>query len=995
MRNAAENHLTSLIGLYATFTLSPEYRTPRSNSRLIDHAPLSWGQLSIVLDCPLPTLQMTTFYYLMERFGRLAQPHQTGVFLSGSLAKSLRYCPQCLAEQSKPYYTLPWRFTFLAGCATHASMFLDVCPHCNKAIPLFIAPFKVGFCPLCGGDLRLGERRPLPAMEHERVQQLTEDLTFLLSPPEVPDTVSPSRTILSQQMALLQHAALRERSGLSSEGRSEIPTAWMTPQGYWQHDGSLLWYVRVLEAMGISFRTLFDAGVLREHALLLKAFSASPPAQQEIIPLLEELPIRIAHIQQSLQEQGLEITRQRIEDCLRLPLKLFMSYPEMQSIIAQIPQEIVPPVRERMAQQEADLLKQLPETLSRLEQEKRPHNLKELAQLLRMDARRLRKYPQITQFLQSHRDAQKLQRVARKAQREEELVRQTQAAIAQVLARGDAVTVEAICKLIGIKPATARTYPEVNALLAPIRAKRTGGNHQSRWEIFRQQRDAYLVTQLEIALQGLIVQRKPITLYALEKATRFDLHLAQKYPRTKALLDSLPQLALAQRAFDTPTIDPYEEQLLERLQAAILHLEASHEHITQTSLCRYLQIPMSHLDGRYPQARELMLQAKARTKHYPPKRVEQLYERVLTTIQKLEAAGRPVTRHAICTELQVSVYQVHRDPQVRILIEDILQRRDEAKRVRSANNEDVWIQRLQAAYMPLAIGQNLVTPARLYHALNTDARALKDYPRARAILNDLVMCHQATVQEAHAELIIVLRTRAYEMVNQLAAGTLHATEQATTRIHPRKGSAALDPKILMQREARDLDLSSQGQKAIQHLERTNQAITCKAVCKVTNWNYQTLTRVMYPRTRQLMQELQTRQGALRQSLRNQRERDLLSRVQQARKMFEAAGQAVTVKSIAKAVGLHPGSLRAYGLVKDELAHITRDNQRHYDQERQCQEQQLLVRIDAHLQQCREQGRPIIQTHISEELGISIATLLGYPRIKERFLQIRALQKQEI
>lgn len=565
-RNAEANRLTSLIGLYEALTLSPEYRTPRSNGRLIDHAPLSWGQLPLVLDCPLSSLQATTFHYLMERFGRLAQPHQTGIFLSGSLAKSLRYCPQCLAEQSVPYYLLPWRFTFLVGCAKHTCMLLDACPQCTKAIPLLMAPFKVGFCPLCGGDLRLGERDPLPDTEQERVQHLTEDLAFLLSPPDEQREVSLSRTIVSQQMALLQHSALRQRNEPNLKERSEIATAWRTPHGYRRHDGALLWYVQVLRAIGITFRTLFDGSVLREHALLLKAVSASPPSlDREMTALLQGIPDRLARIQQRLQKQGLKITEQDIEEHVRLPLKLLTPYPEIQSIIAHIIREVAPPARK----------------------------------------------------------------------------------------------------------------------------------------------------QKDLSTQG--------------------------YPKVK-----------------------------------------------------------------------------------------------------------------------------------------------------------------------------LQPPA---------------------------------------------------------------------------------PETHMWRKARDRDLFRQVQKAIWHLERRGQAVTCMAVCKLTSHNYMTLTSTRYPRTRQRMQELSERKNARMALLREQREEGLLRQVQQARKALEFAGQTVTVKTVAKAVGLHPVSLRAYSRVKDELARIASDNQKYYRQERQRQEEMFLARIDAHLQQCREQGHPIIQSHISQKLGISLATLLGYPRIKERFMQIRAVQKQ--
>ncbi len=130
MRNAAANRLTSLIGLYATLTLSPQYRNPRSKNYLIDHPPPSWGNLATILACSREDLRASTFHHLVVRFGREPTWQPMGIFLSGSLALALRFCPQCLAEQQEPYYRLSWRFSFLSGCATHGCRLWDICPQC-------------------------------------------------------------------------------------------------------------------------------------------------------------------------------------------------------------------------------------------------------------------------------------------------------------------------------------------------------------------------------------------------------------------------------------------------------------------------------------------------------------------------------------------------------------------------------------------------------------------------------------------------------------------------------------------------------------------------------------------------------------------------------------------------------------------------------------------------------------------------------------------------
>src|SRR6266568_1579990 len=70
MRNAGANHITSLQELHATLTLSSAYRNPRSNNHLINHHPLSCGDLATVLTCSREDLLAATFHYLMVWFGR-------------------------------------------------------------------------------------------------------------------------------------------------------------------------------------------------------------------------------------------------------------------------------------------------------------------------------------------------------------------------------------------------------------------------------------------------------------------------------------------------------------------------------------------------------------------------------------------------------------------------------------------------------------------------------------------------------------------------------------------------------------------------------------------------------------------------------------------------------------------------------------------------------------------------------------------------------------
>lgn len=148
-------------------------------SRLEDYRPFSFGTLPIATRCPLSALLATTFFYLGRKFERHRLSQSFSHFLSAVSARSLRYCPQCIAEC--PYYRLTWRFLFLSGCARHHNVLLDTCGHCGYSIPIFTSPFRIGFCPHCRGDLRLCWAANLTTEEFKSTVNYTHELEFLLS----------------------------------------------------------------------------------------------------------------------------------------------------------------------------------------------------------------------------------------------------------------------------------------------------------------------------------------------------------------------------------------------------------------------------------------------------------------------------------------------------------------------------------------------------------------------------------------------------------------------------------------------------------------------------------------------------------------------------------------------------------------------------------------------------------------------------------------------
>lgn len=74
----------------------------------------------------------------------------------------LQYCSLCLANDSKPYFRLHWRFAWHTCCAVHKVCLRDRCCHCQSPIEpsRLTASAVMSACSNCRGDIRYGVALP-------------------------------------------------------------------------------------------------------------------------------------------------------------------------------------------------------------------------------------------------------------------------------------------------------------------------------------------------------------------------------------------------------------------------------------------------------------------------------------------------------------------------------------------------------------------------------------------------------------------------------------------------------------------------------------------------------------------------------------------------------------------------------------------------------------------------------------------------------------------
>lgn len=93
----------------------------------------------------------------------------------GLLKNKLAWCPVCLNKWGKDaYYPLIWFFKDARICVQHKCKLEDICPSCNKHLPILHRKMFIGYCPYCSNWLGTSEiKRIENGKELFKAQEIT------------------------------------------------------------------------------------------------------------------------------------------------------------------------------------------------------------------------------------------------------------------------------------------------------------------------------------------------------------------------------------------------------------------------------------------------------------------------------------------------------------------------------------------------------------------------------------------------------------------------------------------------------------------------------------------------------------------------------------------------------------------------------------------------------------------------------------------------------
>jgi transcriptional regulator with XRE-family HTH domain len=686
-------------------------------SKLADYPLRSFGMLPTMTNNSESELLRTTFYHVEKKFGREYDFLRMSNFLSGVVASSLRYCPICLQEAL--YYSLVWRFLPLQGCPKHACHLLEQCGHCGCPIPIFRAPFHIGKCPTCDGDLRDCISSGLTEVELLREAATSRDIEFLLCPQSWETTDPDFQEKIGQEFMLhrynkqLKHIDVIAEIGLSrgilasielgQNGLKRATLRWYfmyarylgvplshifmnalhrreedlriktTPGKYFLRSEDWVMErvreaIRILEMSGqlVTLKAITAITGITKNGLYkydrVKAFLSEKLYYKKLSSRVcdpqfeEQLLKRAQQVVQDLFQTGKPITQQAVSDLLGIPEGAIAKYLLLKQFLDQFADHAQ---QIRTEECEQALLEQVRTAVMELEELKQPITYRAISEKIGINSDKLLTYAQVRAFAEQHLDSRYLQSLKEREQREEALIQHVIEALNELETAGKPVTFTSVGMLLGISNTKLKTYPRAYVLIEQKMI-----SLGSRVRRVRGSEDEVL-TDVQRSISSLIGQGERVNYETIAREMGgISAQTLKTYPKVRLLVD---EYLLSDHLYQLQQFNLREEQLLSQIEVAIQDLEALGKPFSQSELCEKVGMSSKGLK-RYPRVNALL---KQKTTPGLRKQVEEedIMQRVNQAVIDLTDRGEHITMNRIIRQEHLSRRVLRRYPQVILFLE--------------------------------------------------------------------------------------------------------------------------------------------------------------------------------------------------------------------------------------------------------------------------------------------------------------------------------------
>ncbi len=321
---------------------------------------------------------------------------------------------------------------------------------------------------------------------------------------------------------------------------------------------------------------------------------------------------------------------------------------------------------------------------------------------------------------------------------EQELVEQTQAAIKTLRANGQAVNQKAVAQQLGYSVAVLRGHRRVKEILDQIT---TATRQQQQQQV--DQREQVLLEWVEAAIERLTATNQPLSQKSIAKTVGALLQEQWlRYPRLRALF---AEQEIPRDHLESPARRQREEQLIEAVQTAIIHLKTEEQAVTKVAIGRIVGMSPGGLRG-YPRVRTILEQAtqepyRPAPQPLTPEREQMLRDKIQAAAHQLAARQQLFTQEELIAQAGLNLRSIRKFPALRQLLTQIAQEQQQLKNRQAQQRAEDLLGKVQQAIETLQKSKPALTQTMIAQAVGMSLTGLGKYPRIKILMAQAAQKH--------------------------------------------------------------------------------------------------------------------------------------------------------------------------------------------------------------------------------------------------------------
>jgi transcriptional regulator with XRE-family HTH domain/uncharacterized membrane protein len=383
-------------------------------------------------------------------------------------------------------------------------------------------------------------------LNHERCQQLCE--LSKQREQKLTDEVRQAIIVLQDRGEPITRKAIGELLGRKHDGFNRYPTAWaiLREATRQQRELDVQKTVDKVEAAIIelqeSNQPITKTAVARLAGLTTARLNCHPQIRSSIKkhisprPYLQEEKINelIREAIYTLRSQGKKLTMTSISQYSRIGADRLRNCSQAEWLYGECEKDR----QVRQAQYKVNLLEKVQQAINNLQAENKLVSQYAICRLTGLPSSVFSKYPEISEQVAVARQATLKKQ---KEQRLQNLLERIEQALVDIKVKNIPLTARSIHNQIGTKGSALRIYPEAEFRIRQAVKEYREKNRQQQ----RNQREQSLVEEVEIAIDRLQKQGKPVTQKAICQIVGVTRPTLWRYPRIQEILEKIMQKGVA------------------------------------------------------------------------------------------------------------------------------------------------------------------------------------------------------------------------------------------------------------------------------------------------------------------------------------------------------------------------------------------------------------------------------------------------------------------